>query len=144
MRWILANRAIPRCVFLMPPLPKRSKLNIAADWSAAVAALAVEGLSLPPYSPQGKLFRYDEHGRIVAQQSLTAPTWWRAFAGVAGSLARFRIGSAVQIYRSRHDPLNAAVRYVARGYRLPGPYPTRRIQPPTETPVPAQTHAQQA
>jgi hypothetical protein len=60
---------LPKVIFVMPPRAG-SGYDSAARWEAARAALASQGLQLPPYNPRGLLFELAPDGRFLQAEPL--------------------------------------------------------------------------
>lgn len=84
IRWLYEEHLLPKCVFIMPPMPNGGPLRVdlrgsspvffkndtvadqAALWSTARAALRESpGIELTPYDARGALLGLDVEGRVV-------------------------------------------------------------------------------
>ena len=74
IRWLTEVSLLDKCVFLMPPTPAQSDLDLELSWGKAREALAKMGLKLPPYESGGMLFRFGESGGVSRHRALHLET----------------------------------------------------------------------
>ncbi|KAA3655011.1 MAG: hypothetical protein DWQ11_02335, partial [Proteobacteria bacterium] len=88
-RWevqqLVAQGLLGKTVFIMPPALKRGGIDVADYWQQVRAALAADGVSLPPYTPAGQVFRLGRGGRFYRSRylpQLAVSTLRRSLTGV--------------------------------------------------------------
>jgi hypothetical protein len=104
---------LSKSVFLMPPALKRSRLEIASVWNDAATALRAQGVNLPTYTRDGRLFKLDESGGIAVERSLGKAGFLKTGLAVARSVVRGQIRGMHQAVMARRDPLAAAIAVIA-------------------------------
>ena len=67
--WLKENEMFAKCIFLMPPQPDASDIDLAQRWEGARSALRGQGIELPDYEAQGKFFTLDADGRTAREQT---------------------------------------------------------------------------
>jgi hypothetical protein len=99
IKWLIENRLLPRCLWLMPETPGWSNTFVnfevptpspitisegkgvydySAFWGKTVEAMKVVGIKLPPYQDKGMVFVIDENGTASAFQLLAlSPIFFR-------------------------------------------------------------------
>ncbi len=80
--WLKSQGHFAKCLFIMPPQSKKSKLSIADVWEEARRELVQEGISLPEYSRCGCFFKIEAlNGQPYDVQPYL-------FGGLAGTTAK--------------------------------------------------------
>ena len=72
LEFLMDNDALPRCLFVMPPLSEN--LDLSQSWQETAEMMLQYGFHLPQYQEEGLLFRFDSNRQIL--ETLSFETVW--------------------------------------------------------------------